>query len=92
VQELSGCVLVALECTLVIFVLRCAVAVGEGSFRLGILSGGPLISLFDMLLKTRGDLGTYVPLVVRPLRWFFCRGSFHFVPCIPLLLGALVYL
>jgi hypothetical protein len=58
VQELSGCVLVALQRALVIFVLRCAVAVGEGSFRLGLLSEGPPISLFDMLLKTGGDLGT----------------------------------
>ncbi len=31
-----------------------------------------------------------MPLVVCPLRWFFCllgRGSFHFVPCIPPLFG-----
>jgi hypothetical protein len=36
-----------------------------------------------------------VPFVVRPLRWFFCLdgcGSFHFVPCIPPFLDALVYL
>ncbi len=35
-----------------------------------------------------------VPLVVCPLRWFFCllgRGSFHFVPCIHPFLGTLVY-
>jgi hypothetical protein len=33
-----------------------------------------------------------VPLVVRPLRWFFCllgRGSFH---CVSPFLGALVYI
>jgi hypothetical protein len=33
-----------------------------------------------------------VPLVVCPLRWFFCLlgcESFHFVPCIPPFLGAL---
>ncbi len=57
-QELSGCVLVALQRVQVIFVLRCAVAVGEGSFRLGILSGGCPISIVDMLLMTGGDLGT----------------------------------
>ncbi len=42
-------------------------------------------SLFDMVLTRGGGLGTWVPLVVNPLRWFFCllgRGSFHFVPCI----------
>lgn len=58
VQELSGCVLVALQRVQAIFILRCAVAVGEGSFRLGLLSGGPPISFFDMLLTTGGDLGT----------------------------------
>jgi len=33
-------------------------------------------------------------IVIRPLRWFFCFlgcGSFHFVPCIPPFLGALVF-
>jgi hypothetical protein len=33
--------------------------------------------------------------VVCPLRWFFCLlggGFFHFVPCVPPYLGALVYL
>jgi len=40
--------------------LRHAVAVvGEGSFRLGVLSGGPPLSLFDMLLETaRGGGGS----------------------------------
>jgi len=37
-----------------------------------------------------------VPFVVCPLRWFFCLldsgQSFHFIPCIPPFLGALVYL
>jgi len=37
-----------------------------------------------------------VPLVVHPLRWFFCpfgRESFHFVSCIPpFLLGGSIYL
>jgi hypothetical protein len=34
------------------------VAVGEGLSRLGILSGGPLLSLFDMLLGIGGGSGT----------------------------------
>ncbi len=61
-------------------------AVSEGSSRLGVLSGGPPLSLFVMFLVIKVGLGTYVPLVVRPLRWFFCllgHESFHFVPCIP---------
>jgi hypothetical protein len=36
-----------------------------------------------------------VPLVVCPLRWFFCLlgcGSCILIPCIPPCLGALVYL
>jgi hypothetical protein len=36
-----------------------------------------------------------VPLVIRPLRWFFCFlgcGSFISVPCIPPFFSALVYL
>jgi hypothetical protein len=35
-----------------------------------------------------------VPFVVHLLRWFFClfgHGSFHFVPCMPPFLGALVF-
>jgi hypothetical protein len=100
---------------------RRAVAVGEGSFRLGVFSGGPTLYLFDMLLVIGGGWGNWcspcgspspfiigyasghrrgvweldVPFVVHPLRWFFCllgQASFHFVPCIPLFLGALVYL
>ncbi len=45
---------------------------------------------FDMLLGTRGVWELDVPLVVCPLRWFFCLlrgGSFHFVPCFPPLFG-----
>ncbi len=44
---------------------------------------------------TRGAQELDVPLVVCPLRWFICllgHESFHFVPCFPSLLGALVYL
>jgi hypothetical protein len=42
----------------VISILKCVVAIGEGSSRLGILSGDPSLSLFDMLLVTKGGLGT----------------------------------
>jgi hypothetical protein len=41
-----------------ISILRRVVAVSEGSSMLGLLSGGPPLSLFDMLLLTRGGLGT----------------------------------
>jgi hypothetical protein len=66
--------------------LRQDVALGEGFFRLSLLSGGPPFSLFDMLQELD------VPFVVCPLGWwFFCLlgcGSFHFVPCIqPFFLG-----
>ncbi len=40
-----------LKCMQMIFILRC-VAMGEGSSRLGNLSSGPLLFLFDMLLPT----------------------------------------
>jgi len=69
------------------------VAVGEGSFR-----QGPSLSLFDMLVVTRTDWVREldVPLVVCPLRWFFCLlgpyGSFHFVPSILPLGGGGVFL
>jgi hypothetical protein len=39
-------------CAQVISILRCAVAAGEGSSKLVVLSGGPTLSLFDMLLTT----------------------------------------
>jgi hypothetical protein len=51
-------VLMVLQCAHVISILKCVVAIGEGSSRLSILSGGPSLSLFDMLLATRGGLGT----------------------------------
>jgi len=41
-----------------IFILRRAVVVSEGSSMLGLLLGGSLLSLFDMLLMTGGGLGT----------------------------------
>ncbi len=42
----------------VISILRRDVAVGEGSSRLGLLSGSPPLSLFDMLLVIGGGSGT----------------------------------
>jgi hypothetical protein len=86
---------VTLQHAHVISILRCVVAIDEGSFRLGILSRVPPLSLFDMLIKTRGHSGLDIPFVVRPLRWSFHllgHGSFHFVPCIPPFVSALVYL
>jgi hypothetical protein len=41
-----------------ISILRWAVVIGEVSFRLGILSEGPPVSLFDMLLAIGGGLRT----------------------------------
>ncbi len=51
-------VLVALRCVQMISILKRADTVDEGSYRLGILSGGPPLSVFDMLLATRGVLRT----------------------------------
>jgi len=88
-------VLVALQHVQAIFILRHDVVVNEGSSRLRVLSRGPSLSLFNILLMIRGIWELDVPIVVHPLGWFFClpgHGSIHFVPCIPLLLGALVYL
>jgi hypothetical protein len=48
----------ALEHARVISILRRVVTVGEGSSRLGVLSTGPTLSLFDMLLVTRGGSRT----------------------------------
>ncbi len=58
----------ALQHAQAISILRRAVVVGEGSPRLGVLSEGlplsliemlgPFLSLFDMLLVTRGGSGT----------------------------------
>jgi len=41
-----------LQCAHAVSILKCVVAIGEGSSRLGILSGGPPLSLLDMLLGT----------------------------------------
>ncbi len=85
----------ALQHVQAISILRHDVVVSEGSFRLCVLSRGPPLSLFNILVTIRGVWELDVPIVVHPLGWFFCRlghGSIHFVPCIPPLLGALVYL
>jgi hypothetical protein len=42
----------------VVSIFRRAITVGEGSFKLGVLLGGPPFSLFDMLLVTLGVSGT----------------------------------
>ncbi len=36
----------------VVFILRCAIAIGEGFSKVGILLGCPPLFLFDMLLMT----------------------------------------
>ncbi len=41
-----------------ISILKCASAIGEGYSKLGVLSGGPPLSLFDMLLVIKRGLGT----------------------------------
>ncbi len=75
--------------------MRHVVAVGEGLSRLGILSGGPPLSLFDMLFATEGVQELDVPLVVCPLWWFIClvgHGSFSFCSLFCPFGGALVNL
>jgi hypothetical protein len=50
---------VAIQHAEAVSILRSAVVVGEGSSRLDLLSEGPPLSLFDMLLATGGGgLGT----------------------------------
>jgi hypothetical protein len=50
-------VLVALQHAHVFSILKHVVAIGEVSSRLGILLGGPPLSLFDMLLTKGGGSG-----------------------------------
>ncbi len=50
-------VLVVLQHAHVISILRHVGVVGEGSFKLGVLSGGPRLSLFDMFLLWFSLLG-----------------------------------
>jgi len=47
-----------LQCAQATSILKCVIEIGEASCRLGVLSGGPPLSLFDMLPTTRGGLGT----------------------------------
>ncbi len=69
-------------CLQAISILRCAVAVGEGFSRPGLISEGPPLSLFDLLLANRsGSMNLMFPLSVGPLTWFICLlgcRSFHF--------------
>jgi hypothetical protein len=46
-------VLVVLQQVQVVSILKHVVAIGKGSSKLGILIGGPPLSLFDMLLVIR---------------------------------------
>ncbi len=39
-----------------IFILKCTVVIDEASSKLGVLLGGPPLSLFDMLLMRVGGL------------------------------------
>jgi len=56
---------VAIQHAEAVSILRSAVVVGEGSSRLDLLSEGPPLSLFDMLLATGGGgLGTWCSMVV----------------------------
>jgi hypothetical protein len=74
------------------FFVQCANAIREP-----ICSGPPSIhwkdkkSLhFPLSFPELGVQELDVPIVVRPLSWFFCllkHGSFHFVPCIPPFFG-----
>jgi hypothetical protein len=51
-------VLMALQHVQAISILRCVVIIGEGSFRLSVFLGSLPLSLFHMLLATKGGLGT----------------------------------
>jgi hypothetical protein len=46
-------VLVVLQQVQVVFILKRVVATGKSSSKLGVLTGGSPLSLFDMLLTTR---------------------------------------
>ncbi len=71
-----------------ISILSHAIVVGEGSSKLGVISRGPPLLLFDMLVATGGGSGTRRSLVVCPLLVVLLgHGSFLFIPCIPLVFG-----
>ncbi len=83
--------LVALECAHAISILRRAIAIGKDSSRLGILSRGPPLSLFDMLLAIGGGSLCGSPFYVVLLSssmWVLPFCSF----CLLLFRGVLVYL
>jgi hypothetical protein len=42
----------------VVFILKCVVTIGEGSFKLGLLLGGLPLCLFNMLLVIGRGSGT----------------------------------
>jgi hypothetical protein len=76
-----------------ISILRCVVAISEGSSKLsegssklGVIWRGSPLSLFDMHLATKGGLGTWCSLCGSPssmvlLVRFLGLGSFHFLGC-----------
>jgi hypothetical protein len=47
-----------LQCAHVVSILRHVIAIGEGFSTLGVLSKGPPLSLFDMLIMIGGGSGT----------------------------------
>ncbi len=51
--------------------MKHVIAVGEGFSKLGIFSKGPPLSLFDMLIATKGVQKLDVPLVVCLLGGYF---------------------
>jgi hypothetical protein len=69
-------VLVMLQRAQMVSILKCDVTIGEGSFRLGVLSWGPPLSLFDMLLVPGKGLGTWCALCGSPSQVvFFCSWT-----------------
>jgi hypothetical protein len=74
-----------LECVQMVSILRDAVAVSEGSFRLSVLSGHLAFHYLICFSQQEEVWELDVPLVVRPLRWFICLlGSFILFLCFPL--------
>ncbi len=64
----------------VVFILKCVLAIG--SSRLGVLLGGPPLSLFDMLLATRRGFEN----LMFPLWSTKLGGSFVFLDACPSIL------
>ncbi len=64
---------VALQSAQTICILKHGIVVNEGLSRLSVFLGGSPLSLFNMLLTTRGGSRTWCsPSMVCPLRWFIC--------------------